>query len=52
MIGDEMEVGFGNFDVVAESAVVADFEIFDVGILLFGFFEFCDPGFVVGCEGF
>ena len=40
-VGDVVEVGFADFDVVAEDFVVADFEGFDPGAFLFG-------GLVVG----
>jgi hypothetical protein len=50
-VGDEAEVGLGDFDGVAEGAVVADAEVFDAGALLLGALEVGEPGFVAGGEG-
>ena len=49
--GDEIEVGFGDFDEVTEGVVEFYFEVFDAGFLTFGFFEIGDPRFVVAHEG-
>ena len=47
----KMEIGFGDFDVVAEDFVVADFEGFDAGAVGFGELELSDPIFAVRGEG-
>lgn len=48
--GGEVEVGFGDFDEVAEGVIEFDFEVFDFGFFLFCAFEVGEPGFVIGGE--
>lgn len=48
---DEVQVRFGDFDVVTEDFVVADFEGFDAGAIGFSDLELSDPVFAGGGEG-
>jgi len=48
--GDEVEVGLGDFDVVAEIAGELDLEAADAGAGLFGGFEVGEPGLVAAGE--
>ena len=43
VVGDGGEVGFGDFEVVAEDGVVADFERLDAGACDFAVLQFGDP---------
>ncbi len=45
--GSEMEIGLGNFDVVAENLIEADFEGIDAGALAFALFHGGDDLFAV-----
>ena len=50
VVRDEGDVGFADFDEVAEGAVVLDAEVFDAGALLLFGLEVGEPGLVVGAK--
>ncbi len=50
VLRDALEVAFGDFDVVTESAGITDAEIFDPGAFLFLLLEFSEPLLAVAGE--